>query len=112
MQRGLHLLLLAATGLSLSACSEPSPEQLSRGDELYAYYCQNCHQQQGLGPLLEQLPLTPRSLKRHEIILMIKHGYSQGHGSMPVFPQLSDTQADAIAHYILQQRPRQPRQHN
>ncbi|GAA0695973.1 hypothetical protein GCM10009104_24840 [Marinobacterium maritimum] len=107
-----HLLLLTLTGLGLSGCGETPPERLKEGDELYAYYCRNCHEQKGMGPYLEQLPLTATSLKQHEVVLMIKHGYPQGHRSMPVFPQLSHEQADALALYILQQRYRRRTQAN
>ncbi len=100
-------LLPVLLGLSLGGCGETPPERLKAGDALYAYYCQSCHERSGLGPLLEQLPMTPASLQHHEVMLMIKHGYPQGHRSMPVFPQLSDQQADALAGYILQQRKRQ-----
>ncbi|GAA0791413.1 c-type cytochrome [Marinobacterium sediminicola] len=108
----IRLLLLPLTGLILSGCSDPSPQQLKKGDELYSYYCRNCHEVKGLGPFLEQLPLTASSLKQHEVVLMIKHGYPQGHEAMPVFTQLSHEQADAVARFILQQRYRRPIQPN
>ncbi len=107
-----HLLLSAMAGLGLSGCGETPPEKLKKGDELYAYYCRSCHEQQKMGAFLEQLPLTPASLKHHEVVLMIKHGYPQGHRSMPVFPQLSHEQADAVARFILQQRYRHAAQAN
>lgn len=90
--------------LLLTACGDPPPERMKQGDKLYAYYCQNCHQQAGLGPFLEQVPFTERSLQRHEIVLMIKHGYDQGHTHMPTFSQLSDQQADALAAFVIEQR--------
>ncbi|MBV0932455.1 c-type cytochrome [Marinobacterium weihaiense] len=99
-------LLLTAMVALLGGCGEPAPESLTRGDELYDYYCRNCHQQKGLGPFLEQLPLTSTSLKRHEISLLITRGYPRRHHDMPVFSQLSLEQADALAHFILQQRRR------
>lgn len=106
MPARLRPLLLMLTPLALSACSDPPPERLKGGDELYAYYCRNCHQQQGLGPQLERLPARTPPLQRHEVVLMIKHGYGEAHRNMPVFTQLSDAQADAVAHYILLQRQR------
>lgn len=109
-RRRLTLLLATLTTLLLAGCSQPTPDRLKRGDELYAYYCRSCHEQQGMGAYLEKLPLTPASLKLHEVVLMIKHGYPQGHRRMPVFPQLSDTQAEAVARFILQQRYNPPRQ--
>ncbi len=107
-----RLLLVALAGFGLSGCGEPSPDKLQDGDELYAYYCRSCHEQQGLGAYLEQLPLTSASLKQHEVVLMIKHGYPQGHRNMPMFPQLSHEQADTLARYILQQRYRRATQAN
>lgn len=107
-----RLLMLAMAGFGLNGCSESSPEKMKDGDELYTYYCRSCHEQTGLGPFLEHLPLNTASLKQHEVVLMVKHGYPQGHRDMPVFPQLSSEQADAVASYILQQRYRRASQAN
>lgn len=112
MSNPLHLCPMILASIVLSGCGEPSPQSLKHGDELYAYYCKSCHAQKGMGPFLERLPLTSASLKRHEVVLMIKHGYPQGHSDMPVFSQLSLEQADAIAEFILQQRHRTSTQHN
>jgi len=101
--------MAAIAALLLSGCGDPPPERMKRGDRLYAYYCQECHQRSGLGPMLEQLPLTESSMKYHEIILMIKHGYIQGHTQMPTFQQLSDQQADALASFLMEQRLQQAR---
>jgi len=96
--------MAATVALLLSGCGDPSPERMKRGDRLYAYYCQDCHQRSGLGPMLEQIPFTENSMRHHEVVLMIKHGYKQGHTLMPAFHQLSDEQADALAGFLIEQR--------
>lgn len=96
--------MAAIAVLLLAGCGDPPPERMKRGDRLYAYYCQECHQRSGLGPMLERIPFTEHSMKHHEIVLMIKHGYSQGHPQMPTFGQLSDEQADALAGFLMEQR--------
>lgn len=40
-----------------------------------------------------------KPIKPYKIILMIKFGYDQGH-AMPVFEQLSERQAGAVATYV------------
>lgn len=92
------------TALLLAGCGDPPPERMKRGDQLYTYYCQNCHQQENLGPFMEQIPVTEHSLQQHEIVLMIKHGYKQGHQHVPTFSQLSDQQADALATFVIETR--------
>jgi mono/diheme cytochrome c family protein len=92
------VLLLAP--LLLTGCGDPPPGQMKQGDELYTYYCQNCHQQSGLGPFLERLPPTEPPLQRHEIVLMIE----QRKTHMPTFSQLSDQQADALAAFVIERR--------
>lgn len=96
--------VVAIAVLLLTGCGDPPPERMKSGDRLYAYYCQDCHLRSGLGPMLERIPFTDNSMKYHEIVLMIKHGYSQGHSQMPTYQQLSDEQADALASFLMEQR--------
>lgn len=84
----------------LSACSEKDPLKLQQGDELYRYYCMQCHIKNGVGARYENLPTNRKKMASYEIVLMIKHGYDMGH-NMPFFDQLSDEQADAIAEYVV-----------
>ena len=86
----------------LSACStEKDPALLRKGDELYAYYCKECHNRVGIGPFYEQLPAGRQRLQSYQIVLMIKYGYDvEGH-RMPEFTHLSDEQADALAEYVV-----------
>lgn len=105
----LRTLLLGFTLLPLlSGCGETPPERMKAGDELYGYYCLDCHQQKGMGPYLENAPAGADAPAIYEIVLMVKHGYDLGHKGMPSFPQLSDEQADAVASFIHARRPRAP----
>lgn len=69
-----------------------------------------CHIKNGVGAMYEHLPANRKKMASYEIVLMIKHGYSMGH-QMPVFTQLSEEQADAIAEYVvkIQKTPRNNR---
>ena len=93
--------------LLLTGCGDTPPERMKKGVQLYAYYCQECHERSGLVPMLAEIPLSKASLKHHEIVLMIKHGFTQGHSRMPAFPQLTDQQADALAAFVIKQRQQQ-----
>lgn len=98
------VVLVMLSMLLLSGCDrEINPSRLKNGDELYTYYCEGCHKARGLGPLLENIPVTEQSLKDYEIVLVIKYGYNDNH-SMPTFAELSPEQADAIASYIVSVR--------
>ncbi len=88
-------LLLSCLSL-LSACSSDDPSRLSKGDELYEYYCAACHEDRGLGRYLEKVPLNSRNMKAYEIVLMLKQDYSGKHPPFSL-PQLTDKQADAVA---------------
>lgn len=101
---------LLLSSIFLSGCAEESPLKLKQGDQLYSYYCMQCHIKNGVGAMYEHLPESRKKMASYEIVLMIKHGYSMGH-TMPVFDQLSDEQADAIAEYVveIQKTPRNNR---
>ncbi|WP_286236774.1 c-type cytochrome [Neptuniibacter halophilus] len=94
----LSLTLLGS--LLLTGCFDEDPAQLSSGEDLYAYYCKNCHQQEGAGAYLENLS-NQTHMEHYKIILMIKYGYNQDKHPMPVFNQLSEAQADAVARYVV-----------
>ncbi|WP_293264555.1 cytochrome c [Neptunomonas sp.] len=95
----LQICSLLIVFITLSGCTEENPLKLKQGDQLYNYYCKQCHIKSGVGAQYEHLPKDRKKMADYEIILMIKHGYSMGH-QMPVFTQLSDEQADAIAEYV------------
>lgn len=81
---------------------------MTRGDQLYAYYCQECHTYRGLGAELQNLPPGVNQLQVHDVVLIIKHGAQLGH-PMGKFPDLSDEQALTVAEYAVEMR-RQHRQ--
>lgn len=85
----------------LAGCGADDPVRMKKGDELYSYYCKDCHLKSGIGAFYENLPKERKKMQDYEIILMIKHGYSPGH-QMPIFTQLSDEQADALARYVVE----------
>ncbi|WP_168926827.1 c-type cytochrome [Nitrincola schmidtii] len=97
-------LTLAAVMFLISGCDrEPSPKNMTRGDQLYAYYCQECHTYQGLGAQLQNLPPGVNQLQVHDVVLIIKHGAQLGH-PMGRFPGLSDQQAFTVAEYAVAMR--------
>ena len=100
--------LIIFISLLLSACSsEKDPRLLRKGDELYAYYCKECHARVGLGAYYEQLPNDRPRLQSYQVVLMIKYGYDIDGHRMPEFTHLSDEQADALAEYVVAiQRPK------
>lgn len=103
MRRISLALLILATSL-LAGCEKPfDPSKLTGGEELYSYYCMECHKRNGLGEHLEQVPVNKAPLKDYEIVLIIKYGYNKSH-AMPTFGNLSAEQADAIATYLITQR--------
>ncbi|MDI3323004.1 cytochrome c [Pontibacterium granulatum] len=100
-------LLVACLSLAITGCEQKfDPARLKKGDELYEYYCIGCHTNRGLGPYLENLPITENSLKDYQIMLMIKYGYYDSH-SMPTFDNLSAEQAEAVSSYTVQKRQEQ-----
>lgn len=111
-----HGLVLATVLVTLSGCdSELSPKNMTQGDQLYAYYCQECHTYQGLGAQLQNLPPGVSQLQVHDVVLIIKHGAELGH-PMGKFPDLTDEQAFTVAEYAVamrrQERERQQQNSN
>lgn len=102
--RRISLALLIAFTTLLAGCEKPfDPSKLTAGNELYAYYCMECHKRSGVGEHLENLPAKDTPLKDYEIVLIVKYGYNKSH-AMPTFENLSAEQADAIATYLITQR--------
>lgn len=97
--RGLLRLVAALLLPTLSACGPQDPLQLERGDELYDYYCLECHRQSTAGARLEGIPPGVQGPQAHELVLMIRHGHALDHPPVHL-PQLTSEQADAIAAYI------------
>jgi len=95
-----RFILLTVLTFTLSGCNDDSPERMKAGDQLYGYYCQQCHVKKGLGANMEHISAERRNLKDYEIVLMIKYGYQMGH-EVNSFSQLSDDQAQAIATHVV-----------
>lgn len=88
----------------LTGCDrEPNPKNMTRGDQLYAYYCQECHTYRGLGAQLQNLPPGVSQLQVHDVVLIVKHGAQLGH-PMGTFPGLTDEQAFTVAEYAVAMR--------
>lgn len=106
-----QLLALCFISTFLIGCGEKDPRRMKSGEELYNYYCAQCHKEMGLGAYFELFPQSRRPIQAYEVVLMIKYGYSQGH-SMPLYDQLNDKQADTVAEYSVMLRatksPEQP----
>ncbi|WP_415899262.1 c-type cytochrome [Neptuniibacter sp. QD48_11] len=99
--RSLALSLLCTTALLLSGCDrEIPPERMKSGEDLYGYYCKECHTKHGPGAYMEKFA-GKEPMEAYKIILMIKYGYNKEKHSMPVFDQLSEKQADAVAQYVV-----------
>lgn len=99
--RTLSALILTLSCLLISGCEqELTPDRMTSGEDLYNYYCMNCHEQHGPGAHMERYA-DKEPMKPYKIILMIKFGYNQDKHSMPVFDQLSEEQADAIARHVI-----------
>lgn len=102
--KSLQWLIPIVTLLFISGCdSEVSPKNMTRGDQLYAYYCQECHTYNGLGSELQNLPPGVNQLQVHDVVLVIKHGAQLGH-PMGTFPDLTDEQAFTVAEYAVAMR--------
>ncbi|WP_027858868.1 c-type cytochrome [Marinobacterium jannaschii] len=86
----------------IAGCGEKSPQYMFSGDELYGYYCLECHQSRGPGARLENRDHSQPPLEAHELFVLIKYGYHQRHKNLPSFPELSPRQTDRLAEYVLQ----------
>ncbi|QEW05436.1 c-type cytochrome [Nitrincola iocasae] len=96
--------------LFLTACdADIPPAKMTSGEQLYGYYCRECHTYRGLGDELQNLPVGISQLQVHDVVLIIKHGYQFGH-PMGHFPDLSDEQANTVARYAVDLRRRQREQ--
>ncbi len=100
MWRNIPILMIFSVVL-IAGCGEKSPQHMVNGDELYRYYCQDCHQSRGPGARLEKADPNRRPLEAHELFVLIKYGYHLRHKNLPSFPQLSPSQADRLAAYVV-----------
>lgn len=92
--------LLLLSVFLLGCDREIPPERMTSGEDLYNYYCKDCHMRKGPGAYMEHYSgNTP--MKPYKILLLIKYDYHSGQHSMPPFKQISDKQADALAQYTI-----------
>ena len=97
----MKVLTLVLISLLLTACEGETPaSKMTSGDQLYAYYCKECHTYRGLGDQLQNLPAGVSQLQVHDVVLIIKHGYQFGH-PMGHFPDLTNEQANTVARYAV-----------
>jgi len=83
----------------LTGCDKPQSEMT--GEELFDEFCAGCHKSTGKGNFLLGVPANRGTkLSYWEIKLKIKRG-SGGNSKMPVFKNLSDTEAGKIAEYLM-----------
>ena len=95
--RVLPLLLFATL---LSGCFNNEPADSLDGEELYSYYCAQCHKKDGSGDKLAGFPANKRTqLLEEQVVLLIRKG-DPARPAMPTFPQLSEQQASAVVDYL------------
>ena len=98
--RSLLILITALTASLLSGCFNNEPTDSLDGEELYSYYCKQCHKKDGSGDPIAGFPANKRTqLLEEQVILLIRKG-DPARPAMPVFPQLSEEQAAAVVDYL------------
>lgn len=85
----------------LTGCEEEAitPKSMKSGDQLYGYYCMDCHEKKGPGARMERIA-GKEPMKPYKVILLIKYGYNARH-NMPAFHDFSDEQAAMLAQYVV-----------
>jgi len=103
----MRLILSALLLLTLVGCSDEAeqnvaltPETMTRGSDLYNYYCRHCHKVRGPGELLEHRDTSRRALKNHELMMLMQFGDSERHRNMPTFMDTDPEKLQLIANYI------------
>lgn len=96
----LRLLPILLSFALLSGCFSNEPTDSLDGEELYSYYCQQCHKKDGSGDQLAGFPANKRTqLQEEQVVLLIRNG-DPARPAMPTFPQLSEEQASAVVDYL------------
>lgn len=87
----------------LAACGGPDPAGLERGEDLYQALCADCHRGDGDGDFLKGVPpIRYTNLGYRELVELIRgHGREQD-TRMPLFADLPQAKAEAIAVYVRQ----------
>jgi len=97
------LILLPVLGLA-AACTYDGDEHSTDATpaEMFAKYCETCHNDKGQGRFLMGFPPTnDTNLSKEQITLLIMQG-STGEHSMPGFPGMSREDAEILAAYVIE----------
>jgi mono/diheme cytochrome c family protein len=104
--------------LTVTAATSAAAADVSRGERLYAQWCQGCHDR--LGPTRETMPGTTPLAARYQSTRpaalvdrddltpeLVKVFVRQGISFMPTFrkTELSDAELDDVAAFLVQKRP-------
>lgn len=103
VMKSARLGLLAVVFL-LSGCfyNDDTPPTSATGKQMYTDYCASCHKANGLGKFVMGIPATfSYQLSRAEVVKLIREGDPR-YPRMPTFPQIKFSQADKIAHYLVE----------
>lgn len=94
------MLVVLGAGMIAACGKESAPPNVRTGEQLYGYYCAECHKGSGEATFLKGVPpLRTTALTYRELVSLIL-GHSRSDSSrMPEF-EISRQQAEAIAIYI------------
>ena len=96
-------LILVGSGLIGACGKEAAPPHVTNGEQLYNYYCAECHRGRGDGTFLKGVPpVRYTSLTYRELVQLILGHNRPDDSRMPEF-EISQQQAEAIAIYIRQE---------
>lgn len=108
MRLKLSVLSTALMALLLTGCGEDeatqvmTPERMTKGSDLYNYYCRHCHKIRGPGALLENRDPNRPALKNHELMMLMQFGSEERHRNMPTFMDTDPTKLQLIANYVVE----------
>lgn len=96
------LLISLVCGITITGCGRDThdhPKNIT-GKQLFEVHCAACHSSAGTGSILLGVPSNKDSkLLNAQIRNKIQHG-SSGDSKMPVFTNMSDTEATKIIKYL------------
>lgn len=94
------------SALLVAGCGGPGDHdhpQLTKGEDLYTHHCAECHQGDGDGDfLLGVPPVRYNAMSYSEMVAYIQGHTRPGDSRMPLFPNLSQPEAEKIAVYVRQ----------
>ncbi len=107
MRLKLSVLSTALMALLLTGCGEDepagvlTPERMTKGSDLYNYYCRNCHKIRGPGAMLENRDPNRPALKNHELMMLMQFGSQERHLNMPTFMDTNPDKLQLISNYVV-----------